>query len=63
MNDTFERIALELRTQYSIGYRPSNFANDGKWHKIKIKVQPPRGFPRLFVRGREGYFANNTPRN
>jgi Ca-activated chloride channel homolog len=63
MNDTFERIALELRTQYSIGYRPSNFANDGRWHRLKIKVQPPRGFPRLFVRGREGYFANATPHN
>jgi Ca-activated chloride channel family protein len=62
MNDTFERIALELRTQYSIGYRPTGFANDGKWHKIKIKVQPPRGFPRLFVRGREGYFATATPK-
>lgn len=62
MNDTFERIALELRTQYSIGYRPSAFANDGRWHKIKIKVQPPRGFPRLFVRGREGYFATATPK-
>ena len=62
MNDTFERIALELRTQYSIGYRPTAFANDGKWHKIKIKVQPPRGFPRLFVRGREGYFASATPK-
>ncbi|MET0646602.1 MAG: VWA domain-containing protein [Pyrinomonadaceae bacterium] len=62
MNDTFERIALELRTQYSIGYRPSGFANDGKWHKLKIKVQPPRGFPRLFVRGREGYFASATPK-
>jgi Ca-activated chloride channel family protein len=62
MNDTFERIALELRTQYSIGYRPSAFANDGKWHKIKIKVQPPRGFPKLFVRGREGYFATATPK-
>lgn len=62
MNDTFERIALELRTQYSIGFRPSSFANDGKWHKLKIKVQPPRGFPRLFVRGREGYFATTTPK-
>ena len=62
MNDTFERIALELRTQYSIGYRPTNFANDGKWRKIKIKVQPPRGFPRLFVRGREGYYATARPR-
>lgn len=62
MNDTFERIALELRTQYSIGYRPTNFANDGKWRKIKVKVQPPRGFPRLFVRGREGYYATARPR-
>ncbi|HEX7957762.1 MAG TPA: VWA domain-containing protein [Pyrinomonadaceae bacterium] len=62
MNDTFERIALELRTQYSIGYRPTAFANDGRWHKLKIKVQPPRGFPRLFVRGREGYFASATPK-
>jgi Ca-activated chloride channel family protein len=62
MNDTFERIALELRTQYSISYKPSNFTNDGKWHKIKVKVQPPRGFPRLFVRGREGYFAVTNPK-
>jgi Ca-activated chloride channel family protein len=62
MNDTFERIALELRTQYSISYKPSNFANDGKWHKIKVKVQPPRGFPRLFVRGREGYYAITNPK-
>jgi Ca-activated chloride channel homolog len=63
MNDTFERIALELRTQYSIGFRPKSFANDGKWHKLKVKVQPPRGFPRLFVRGREGYFSTDTPKN
>jgi Ca-activated chloride channel homolog len=62
MNDTFERIALELRTQYSIGFRPTNFVNNGKWHKLKIKVQPPRGFPRLFVRGREGYYATTNPR-
>ncbi len=62
MNDTFERIALELRTQYSIAFKPSNFTNDGKWRKIKVKVQPPRGFPRLFVRGKEGYFAVTNPK-
>jgi Ca-activated chloride channel family protein len=62
MNDTFERIALELRTQYSIGYRPSNFANDGRWHKLKVKVQPPRGMSRLFVRAKEGYFAVTNPK-
>jgi Ca-activated chloride channel family protein len=40
MDDIFEQIALELRHQYSIGYRPPDFVNDGKWHKIKVKVTP-----------------------
>lgn len=57
MDDIFEQIALELRHQYSIGYKPTNFTNDGSWHRIKVKVNPPRGLPRLFVRSREGYFA------
>ncbi len=57
MDDIFEQIALELRHQYSIGYKPLNFTNDGRWHKIKVKVTPPRGLPRLFVRSKEGYFA------
>lgn len=57
MDDIFEQIALELRHQYSIGYKPSNFSNDGKWRKIKVKVNPPRGLPRLFVRSKEGYYA------
>jgi Ca-activated chloride channel family protein len=62
MDDIFEQIALELRHQYSIGYRPPNFVNDGKWHKIKIKVAPPRGLPRLFVRSKEGYYAIANPK-
>lgn len=57
MDDIFEQIALELRHQYSIGYKPVNFNNDGRWHKIKVKVTPPRGLPRLFVRSKEGYYA------
>ncbi|MDQ6788535.1 MAG: VWA domain-containing protein [Acidobacteriota bacterium] len=57
MDEIFERIALELRHQYSIGFTPKDFTPDGKWHKVKVKVNPPRGLPRLTVRGREGYFA------
>lgn len=57
MDEIFERIALELRHQYSIGYTPKNFQPDGKWHKVKVKVKPPRGLPRLTVRSREGYYA------
>lgn len=62
MDDIFEQIALELRHQYSIGYRPPNFVNDGKWHRIKVKVNPPRGLPRLFVRSKEGYYAIANPK-
>jgi Ca-activated chloride channel family protein len=57
MDDIFEQIALELRHQYSIGYKPEAFTNNGKWHRIKVKVTPPRGLPRLFVRSKEGYYA------
>jgi len=62
MDDIFEQIALELRHQYSIGYRPPNFVNDGKWHRVKVKVNPPRGLPRLFVRSKEGYYAIANPK-
>lgn len=60
MDEIFERIALELRHQYSVGYTPKNFEPDGKWHKLKVKVKPPRGLPRLTVRSREGYYATPT---
>jgi Ca-activated chloride channel homolog len=62
MYDVFERIALELRRQYAIGYRPSNFTPDGKWRRIKVKVAPPPGSPRLFIRHRSGYYALTPPR-
>jgi Ca-activated chloride channel family protein len=57
MDEIFERIALELRHQYSLGYTPKDFQPDGKWRKVKVKVKPPRGLPRLTVRGRDGYYA------
>jgi len=62
MDDIFEQIALELRHQYSIGYRPPDFVSNGKWHRIKVKVTAPRGLPRLFVRSKEGYFAIANPK-
>ena len=60
LDEIFERIALELRHQYSIGYTPADFEPNGKWRKVKVKVKPPRGFPRLTVRGRDGYYATPT---
>jgi Ca-activated chloride channel family protein len=57
LDDVITRIALELRHQYSLGFYPTNVALDGEWHRLRVKVNPPRGLPRLRVRAREGYYA------
>jgi Ca-activated chloride channel homolog len=49
------RIALELRHQYSVGFYPSDTATIGKWHKLQVKVNPPKGLGRLSVNYKEGY--------
>jgi Ca-activated chloride channel homolog len=59
LDDAVACIALELRRQYSIGYVPANFKRDGKWRKIKLRIKPPRDFPRLIIRTKEGYYAGN----
>lgn len=57
MSEVFEKIALELRQQYSLGFTPTNFVADGKWRKLKVKVTPPAQTKGLIVRARLGYFA------
>lgn len=57
MNESFERIALELRRQYSLGYAPANVTADGRWRRLKVIVTPPSGSLRLTVRSRKGYYA------
>lgn len=49
------RIALELRHQYGIGFYPSDTSNKARWHKLKIKVKPPKGFGRLSLTYKLGY--------
>jgi VWFA-related protein len=49
----FARIAAELRTQYSLGYYPTNTARDGKFRKLKIK-STRKG---AIIRARPGYRA------
>ena len=57
LEDTATKISMELRNQYVLGYRPSNRAHDGKWHKIKVKLLPPKGLPPLHVYNKTGYYA------
>jgi Ca-activated chloride channel family protein len=49
----YDRIAEELRTQYSLGYVSSNARRDGKWRKVVVHS----GRGGLVLRCRAGYFA------
>ena len=55
--DIMEKISIELRNQYVIGYKPSNLVRDGRWRRVKVKLAPPRGLPPLQVYARTGYYA------
>ena len=57
MGDIAEKISTELRNQYMVGYRPKDLTRDGKWRKVKVKVNPPPGLPPLTVHARTGYYA------
>ena len=51
--DAFAKIAAELRTQYSLGYYPTNSAHDGRYRKIKVSASRKN----VIVRARPGYRA------
>jgi len=57
--DVATKIGIELRNQYVLGYRPTNPGHDGKWHKIKVKLLPPKGLPPLHVYAKTGYYASS----
>jgi Ca-activated chloride channel homolog len=53
------RIAVELRNQYVLGYYPKNKIRDGKYRKVKVQLaQQPAGIGSpLKVHWRLGYYA------
>ncbi len=53
LRDSFAEIAQELGRQYTIVYRPTNKARDGKWRAIDLKLSRTD----VSVRTRKGYKA------
>jgi Mg-chelatase subunit ChlD len=51
--DVFAKIAAELRTQYSLGYYPTNAAHDGQYRKLKVVISRKT----VTARARPGYRA------
>lgn len=57
LSDIATKIGTALRNEYILAYKPAEKPHDGKWHKIKIKLIPPKGLPSLHVTARNGYYA------
>jgi Ca-activated chloride channel homolog len=57
LSDIAEKIGIELRNRYVLGYTPHDQERDGKYHKIGVKLLPPRGLPKLQAHWRKGYYA------
>jgi VWFA-related protein len=55
--DIAAKIGLELRNQYVLGYISKNPNRDGKYRRITVKLNQPRGLPPLRALHRQGYYA------
>jgi len=55
--DIAARIGVALHDQYMIGYQPPGGAEPGKWRRIRVRLQAPKGVPTLRVYARTGYYA------
>jgi Ca-activated chloride channel homolog len=55
--DIAAKIGIELRNEYMLGYTPKNRERDGKYRRVQVKLNQPRGLPPLKAYFRLGYYA------
>jgi Ca-activated chloride channel homolog len=53
LRETFASIVEELSNQYTLTYRPTNRARDGRWREVAVKIDRAE----LVARTRKGYRA------
>lgn len=56
MERSFERIAKEVRTQYTLGFYSHIPSVDGRYRTLEVHVERPN----LFVHSRQGYYPTAT---
>ena len=55
--DAIGKLSMEIRNLYMLGYFPKNGANDGRYRKVRVEVQPPAGTPPVHTSWRRGYLV------
>src|ERR1700737_4722067 len=53
-------VAHDIRTQYTIGYKPTTPKNQGGYRQVKVDARS-RSYGKLTVRTKSGYYAGNEP--
>jgi VWFA-related protein len=53
LSEAFDQISEELRSQYTLGYYPTNTTHDGRFRKVKVEM----GNHDYKVLARKGYYA------
>jgi len=56
LDQVYAQVVRDLSTVYSIGYRPTNKALDGKWRSVEVRLATRTD---LFARTKRGYFAKS----
>jgi VWFA-related protein len=55
LKEAFDQIATELRSQYNVGYVPTNLKLDGSYRKLEIKNKQ-----NYKIQARAGYYASHS---
>jgi len=60
LNQVADVIAMQLRSQYTIGFKRPDQTPDNKWHSIKIKLTLPKSekAPAPHLRYRDSYYSH-----
>lgn len=52
-----QKISLQLRNQYVLGFSPENQPRDGRFHALEVHMVRTHGLPPLLASWRLGYYA------
>jgi len=56
VEQAYDRIVAQIRSQYTLGYTSTNTAQDGRWRRVQIRMVRP-GLGDVRLQSRRGYFA------
>jgi VWFA-related protein len=55
--DITSKIGAALRNEYVLGYSPRDHERNGAYRRVQVLLHPPKGWSRLLVFWRRGYYA------